>query len=323
MNNIDKILICEFCGKEITEDYRKDKRTPQRFCSRSCANSYSSLYVDYEKLKDSFCTVCGKPIKIKHNATSGRCDRCKVKHIYRYSKDCVLGKFERSMAYIQRSTNLERLGFDFNKDWESEFFKARNLLYKKYYEEKMSYLELKKYFKFPSHKIIPDYLKLFGLFKIRSISEGLRISFQKGVSKLNIPKTSKYLSGWKDGYYYRSSYELNMIGYLESKGIDFQCNTFKVIYRSSKDNNYHTAFPDFYVPSMNLIIEMKGENRYDEVDLKDRYESIKKSKTDFLILFCDSKYLKDSYVFKGFKFLNYFGNEERLNGLLEFFGIKK
>ena len=33
---------CEICGKEILEDWRKDKdtrKTPLRFCSRSCANT--------------------------------------------------------------------------------------------------------------------------------------------------------------------------------------------------------------------------------------------------------------------------------------------
>jgi Zn finger protein HypA/HybF involved in hydrogenase expression len=35
-------MICEKCGKEFTEDYRKDpvyRKTPMRFCSRFCANS--------------------------------------------------------------------------------------------------------------------------------------------------------------------------------------------------------------------------------------------------------------------------------------------
>ena len=36
------IHYCEKCGKEFSEDYRKDpssRKKPMRFCSRSCANS--------------------------------------------------------------------------------------------------------------------------------------------------------------------------------------------------------------------------------------------------------------------------------------------
>lgn len=31
-------MICECCKREFFEDWRKDKRTPCRFCSRTCAN---------------------------------------------------------------------------------------------------------------------------------------------------------------------------------------------------------------------------------------------------------------------------------------------
>lgn len=318
MNNIDKILICEFCGKEITEDYRKDRRPLQRFCSRSCANSFSSHHIDHDKLKDSFCSVCGEPIAIKNNAYAGRCDKCKSK--YHYPEESILGEFEKSKAYSEKSINLKRLGFDFNNDWELEFFKVRDTLYEKYYRERMSYPELKKYFGFPSHKNIPEYLKLFGFSKIRNLSEGIRVSFQKGTSTLNTPKISKYLTGWENGFYYRSSYELSMIRFLRSRNIEFQCNTFKVVYKSSKDDSYHTAFPDFYIPGMNLVIEMKSVDNYDEVDLKDRYKIIKKMNLDFIILFCHMQY-KGKPVFKKFEFLNYFGNKDRLPNLLNLFEI--
>lgn len=319
MNNIDKILICEFCGKEITEDYRKEKKGPVRFCSRKCANSFSSHHIDHDKLKDSFCSVCGEPITIKNNATSGRCDKCKSKHIYRYPKDCVLGNFERSYAYTVKSINLKRLGFDFNNDWELEFFKVRDILYEKYYRERMSYLELKKHFGFPSHKNIPEYLRLFGFKKLRSVGEGVRISFQKGTSTLNTPSTSKYYSGWEDNNYYRSSYELFLIQHLRAKGIEFQCNTFKIAYK--KVDEIHTAFPDFYIPSMNLLVEMKGLNRYNKEDLKCRYESIQKLGLDFIVLTCKVIYKKEPKL-KEFRLLDYFGNENRLEKLLDFFGIK-
>lgn len=65
-------MICERCGKEFFEDWRKDKqqrRLPARFCSRACANarnhSQESRNIVSKKLKkipDKFCIICGKKL---------------------------------------------------------------------------------------------------------------------------------------------------------------------------------------------------------------------------------------------------------------------
>lgn len=86
-------MICEECGKEFFEDWRKDKRarkTPCRFCSRSCSNTQHHSNETKEKIKESlnntfilsgisrekkFCKTCGK--EVSHNNKSGYCHSCK------------------------------------------------------------------------------------------------------------------------------------------------------------------------------------------------------------------------------------------------------
>jgi endogenous inhibitor of DNA gyrase (YacG/DUF329 family) len=68
----DSIVCCETCGKPIYEDWRKDKqkrKTPIRFCSRSCANRHehteesrkkTSLSLLKSSPEEHYCKNCGK-----------------------------------------------------------------------------------------------------------------------------------------------------------------------------------------------------------------------------------------------------------------------
>lgn len=90
-------MICETCGSEFFDDWRKDKRTPCRFCSRACSNVRSvsgetrkrtsealkQFFANFETV-DRICEQCGKiyhskdlsrkvcfeclPTSIRHNA---------------------------------------------------------------------------------------------------------------------------------------------------------------------------------------------------------------------------------------------------------------
>jgi hypothetical protein len=83
-------MICEKCGKEFFEDWRKCPKGEARFCSRECANSKIHSKETKEKIKKSldnyhkknntkknvkFCKKCGK--KLSYNNKSGFCKKCK------------------------------------------------------------------------------------------------------------------------------------------------------------------------------------------------------------------------------------------------------
>ena len=315
---------CLTCDKEFIEDYRKSatvKQGPPRFCCRECANKYASHHLDQTRTKLLECTICHelKEANIHCSSDGFVCETCKnlkkeqekiskknnensILHIpYRYSEDCILGKFERSQSYKSKSINLQRLGFNFeNPNWEEEFFKIRNMLYDLYYKEESSALMLSNKFDLCLSTNIKYYLNLFGFFKTRNLSEAVRLAYKK--DRLTVPINTKnyiYNQGWyklKTGeeYFYRSNYELWMMQFLEARGVKFTLNQFHISYMSSEDGKEHNGYPDFYLPDYNVLIETKGEDKYDEQNLIDRYETaIKPKGMDFIVIGCYAKYLND------------------------------
>lgn len=87
-------MICEKCGKEFFEDWRKDKetkKTPCRFCSRSCANSRK--FSNEAIAKKSFSAKNSKKVKkaIELRKNKSIVKTCPICHkdflVWNYAKD--------------------------------------------------------------------------------------------------------------------------------------------------------------------------------------------------------------------------------------------
>lgn len=114
-------MICEKCGKEFFEDWRKDKETRKtscRFCSRSCTNRRKHTEEEKNKISKSltqkkekkYCIDCGKEISY----TSIRCKKCHS--LYRIGKGIYGISNENKAKYITarrkkiRYKFIEKLG---------------------------------------------------------------------------------------------------------------------------------------------------------------------------------------------------------------------
>lgn len=287
---------CETCGKEFMEDWRTTpktrKKSPPRFCCRECANSHIHSKETKEKIASSLIKNFLKENQIEFNEISNFEDlkdlskrngkKFKHKKEYKYPQDCVLGKFERCQAFKNKSETLKKLGFDFNKNWEDEFFRIRNNLYNLYYVEQLSFSQIREKYNINLNSyILSSYFKKFGLDKKRNPSEETRLRFLKGDMTINTPDESSFIHGWyysdinQSNFYYRSNYELQLMKILDAHNIKYSCNAFKIKYFDSKLNVTRTGFPDFLLPDYKLVIETKGHIFYDEDNLNDRYKVIK------------------------------------------------
>ena len=311
-------FICDECK---TNQIQKEKEEKIKLIYK---NTQKSLPVN---IKDSL------DKKVKRSSIKKNTFKNKVLNIpYLYSEDCILGRFERSRTYKQKSDNLRKIGFNFdNLNWGEEFFKARNLLYKVYYEEKQSILMLKEYFNLKSTRTVTDLLHLFGFSKTRNNSEGVRLAFKEGRNTPLNEYSDIYNQNWIDTpygkFFYRSNYELSLIKFLVERNIEFTCNKTHISYISSEDNEEHSGYPDFYLPKYNVLIETKNRHNFEEQNLIDRYETgIKPKGIDFIVISCKGKYAYKTreFIFKGFKVLKSFiEDKEKEKQILDLLEIKE
>lgn len=214
-----------------------------------------------------------------------------------YPAESELGNFERSQAYRQKSENLSKLGFDFTQPLDQEFFKLQKLLHTLYVEEELSTLVIKEMYNIPSTLTLPNFLRLCNI-PVRTLKESSllgvktgRIKIEKGLDSMHFRYFYKhgYYTDFKGKeHYLRSSLEFALAEKLDSMKLEYETES-EIEYLNSEDNLIHKGYPDFYIPSLNLYIEMKGSFLYNEQNLSDRSRAITARGQKFLVLTYDTK----------------------------------
>lgn len=63
---------------------------------------------------------------------------------------------------------------------------------------------------------------------------------------------------------------------LDEKQIDYSVEDLRILYWDTQKLKQRIAIPDFYIPSENLIVEIKSEYTLDEQNMKDKVSEYKK-----------------------------------------------
>lgn len=332
--------ICENCGKEYTWDYRNDyfvRKKPSRFCSVECCNSHSSKFT-VGKTKILTCPKCGESFVASiHAPYTMKCDRCKQEegmyireaskrsmegirrlpsgspggsesrnkvnrsfYKYKYEGDTLIGKFERSGAFKQKTKTLKKLGFNFeNPDVREEFLKIQEFLITEFEINLKSANQIEQENNLAQNVLTTRYFELFGIEK-RNASEAAGAAVLTG--KINLPQSAGGHSGcqgyhldWEgNSHYYRSSYEEDLAKKLDERKIKYKTEVLRIKYFDSKKGIYRTGVPDFYLPEKNVIIEVKGLRFYDPENLKDRKEALNKLGFTFYV-YLEKKLLLEDF----------------------------
>lgn len=296
---------CENCGKEHDGSYGSG-----RFCSKECAKGFSTKN-ELIKQKKANCIECGRLILINKRASDKtcKCDYCKSKN-NNICKICggVLDKtsgvckndFCKKHNQQHFRSLIKYFGFDKNKlgtkEVESEFNRIRDMLFDLYWNKKMSTAEISKKFNYKSS--ISNITKFFRTYldiPIKSNKYAVIENYIEG--RKNICKTCKckYKSGWHITWnnkkvFLRSSYEFDYAKELDSKKIDYDVECLHIKYFDSKHKEYRCAIPDFYIPSENMIVEIKSEYTLDKQNMKDKIYEYNKLGYNFKLI-CGHKEL--------------------------------
>lgn len=135
--------------------------------------------------------------------------------------------------------------------------------------------ELGKLGKLPVQNMTTEEKKKFAKKISKKLIEGIR----SGRIKLS--------KSWKKvpykNFVLRSNWERVMAIFLDDSGFDWEYESLKIDYFDSQRKITAITIPDFYIPSQNLIIEVKSNAEFDSQKTKDKTKAIKESGFNFIL----------------------------------------
>jgi len=204
----------------------------------------------------------------------------------------ALKEFKQSQMYTRKSSNLIKLGFNFENNHEIEYYKIQSMLVTKYNIECESMLTIMKEFNIPSSRTMDILFKLFDI-EARNFSEAASNALKLNRSKLpdNYKYTTSYHTSWHgEIFYLRSSHELELAKYLDGKQIKYFVEALRIKYFDTQQNKYRIAIPDFYLPESHTLIEVKSSYWLDKTNMEDKKKSYQELGYKFM-LYLDHKFI--------------------------------
>ena len=282
--------ICENCGKEHDGSYGSG-----RFCCDKCSRSFSGKHFYRDRFKHVKCCRCGNDFPVYSNVSNKTmCDDCidYTKHRStckicgsEYDSRCgCQNTFCKKHTMQQIKTLIKYFGFDDTKlgssDAEKEFYRVRDMLYDLYWNKGMSSTDLARMFNYCSEptNITQKFFKGYLDIPVKSLSYSTVENFENG--KLgNQEIETQYVCGWHTAWngkevYLRSSYELDYAKELDDMRVEYDVECLRIKYFDSIRGLYRCAVPDFYIPSQNLIVEIKSDwtlNKQEMIDKRKAY----------------------------------------------------
>ena len=282
-------MVCENCGKEHDGSYGSG-----RFCCKECARSFSTKQ-SQGQLKEAKCIDCGKVIYIGKRASlkTCRCDECNKLHNQLTCKICGK-KYNKNEGgcnndFCKKHTLqfikslIKYFGFDETKlgtcEVENEFLRIKELIKNLYINDRITENELKENFGYTSG--ISNFHKILKQLDIKTLSlkEANKLAYLLGRNGNEIIQ-NQYKSGWHITWnnkevYLRSSYELDYAKELDKQQIDYEVEFKHIKYWDSQKQEYRCAIPDFYIHSINTIVEIKSNYTLDKQNMIDKFKAYK------------------------------------------------
>lgn len=292
-NNTQVTKPCLFCGKMVTKPLNQAEKYPNFFCCHSHAASYNNIargpkYPDREKyqqllkekskssrLAERRCKFCGQTI----------CSRPEICN----------SNLVQTISSKKDQNNLVKCGFDTSKlgsiQAYDEFDRIHDIVYDLYYNKNFSMHDIKKHFNIKRIQNVWNLLKVLNIPR-RPFTE-INLAYSKAHPEASLDKKSKHNYRFKTGYhtnfkgekvFYRSSYELDYMKYLDENKISYKYEPFRIIYFNTLKGKETFCVPDFLLLETNTIVEVKSNYTYIRQDMIDKMNAYKAKGFNFKLI---------------------------------------
>ena len=264
----EHIHTCPICGKSFL-----NKGTAP---NALCLNCKAQKQIDNSK-KHRYSNSNQFKINLLHNKIEVHCKYCgAIKHKCKRPEICkhyqLFPKMIQLFHMDPNSIGSEQLYIEFDR--------ISNEIYDLYWNKKLSIQQIKELIGYKSTAgSLAHFLSKFITF--RNISESIENALQNGRLKIIPIECQNFKTGfhttWNGKqYFYRSSYEEDYCKELDLQKIDYEIETLTIPYFDTQLNRIRTAFPDFYIPDKNLIVEVKSSYTLNAQNMIDRFIAFKK-----------------------------------------------
>ena len=133
----------------------------------------------------------------------------------------------------------------------------------------MSSTEIAKLYNYNSTptNITQKFFKKYLNIPIKSVKYSVKENYL--YNRLQVHSGIQYKQQWHTTWnnkqvYLHSSYELDYAKELDEQKIDYDVECFHIKYWDSQKEEFRCAIPDFYIPSINTIVEIKSNYTLDK-----------------------------------------------------------
>lgn len=301
-------ITCQYC-----ENTFQTNDSNRKFCCRHCSAMYNGYHSKNRKMTDSAIANIKNGLsnsdKWKNYLTSNNytdhianapvCRICGEKKNLCPKPDIC--KFLKTNTLTKI---LVKFGFDLTKlgsiDSYNELFKIQKLLYNLYEIDKLSLVEISESYNISSASALLNTFKFLKI-PIRNSKESVKNSIISGrfvpIFNGKLPHNNRFKHGWHNTWdnhqvYYRSSYELEYAKYLDNLKIQYKMENLQIPYFHEIENKMRISVPDFYIPSLNMIIEIKSDFTYCRRDMISRFKSYKQNGYNYKLILENKDYGK-------------------------------
>lgn len=308
-------MICETCGKQYNGQYGSG-----RFCSEFCAHSYvgsrktketkKKISLSISKEHVHICPKCKKEFKHIGTAPNILCDECrkekyKCKYCGSLKGQCRRPEICKSYQLFPKMIKLFRMdqkAIGTEKLYD-EYDRISKEIQELYYNKKLSIPQIKELIGYKSSSgSLSKFLAHFIHF--RSSSDAIQNAFLnnriKKIPIQNIKFKTGYHTTWNNKkVLFRSSYEEDFCKELDKRKLDYSMESLRIRYFDSQKQKYRIAIPDFFIPSLNLIVEVKSSFTLDVKNMYDKVLVYKSLSYNFMLVL-NRVYYKDMEYFIDF-----------------------
>lgn len=264
MRNLNK---CENCYVDIDGTFGSG-----RFCGKKCASTRYHSEETKHKIRNTLIKTLAK------NKKEIFCKSCETKMEY---KKTYCGECKQYIGYKQL---FEKLNI-FEKNVQIANKLAVNKIINLYYKQCLSTINLRNDYKI-NDNTLNKFCKLNNI-KLRTHSQAQNMALLHNRSTPSSNPTyhnGYHITWYGKTVYLRSSYEFNFAQQLDDLQIYYEVEEKRFEYEI--DGETHIYIPDFYIPSLNMIVETKNEYFYkrDRKIIDKKIERVKEHGYNFVLL---------------------------------------